>query len=69
MGPEIFNIYVEKLLLEVTELTKTRILLSAQLQYYEKINADLVVKIDELEKALNKANSKSQKKNENNSDF
>ena len=68
MGPEIYNLYVEKLIQEVTELTKTKILLSAQLSYYEKINAELVAKVEDLEKALNKANTKSQKKTES-SDF
>lgn len=67
MGPEIFNIYVEKLIQEVTELTKTKILLSAQLSYYEKINAELMTKVEELEKALNKANSRPSRKHE--SDF
>ena len=68
MGPEFFNIYVEKLILEITELTKTKVLMAAQLSYYEKINSDLAAKVEELEKALNKANSKS-KKNESTSDF
>lgn len=69
MGPEFYNMYVEKLVLEVTELVKTKVLLSAQLSYYEKLNNDLVAKNEDLEKALNKATTKSQKKNETNSDF
>lgn len=68
MGPELYNLYVEKLIQEVTELVKTKILLSAQLSYYEKINAELSDKANELEKALNKASSKTQKKTET-SDF
>lgn len=69
MGPEFFNMYVEKLVLETTELTKMKILLSTQVSYYEKVNAELVAKVEELEKALNKASTKSLKKNESNSDF
>jgi hypothetical protein len=69
MSPEFFNMYVEKLVQETTELTKVKILLSTQVSYYEKINAELTTKVEDLEKALNKATTKSQKKNESNSDF
>lgn len=41
MNNEIFNIYVEKILNEVTELSKSKLLIAAQLTYYEKINAAL----------------------------
>ena len=68
MGAELFNLYVEKLLQEVTELTKTKILLSAQLAYYEKLNAELNNRVTDMEKALNKASSKAQKKTDT-SDF
>lgn len=61
MGPEIFNIYVEKLVNAVSELTKTNILLSAQISYYEKQNEALNSKVEELQKALDKANSKTKK--------
>jgi chaperonin cofactor prefoldin len=61
MGPEIFNIYVEKLVNAVSELTKTNILLSAQITYYEKQNEALNSKVEELQKALDKANSKTKK--------
>lgn len=63
MGPELYNIYVEKLIIEATELMKTKVLLSAQVTLYEKINAELNSKVEELEKALNKANSKTKKDN------
>jgi hypothetical protein len=69
MSPEFFNMYVEKLVQETTELTKVKILLSTQVSYYEKINTELTAKVEDLEKALNKATTKSQKKNESNSDF
>jgi chaperonin cofactor prefoldin len=62
---ELFNIYVDKLSNSVSELTKSNILLSAQISYYEKINSELNSKVDELqkslEKALNKVDSKSKK--------
>lgn len=63
MGPEIYNIYVEKLTNMVTELTKSNILQSAQIAFYEKQNTSLNSKVEELQKALDKANSKT-KKNE-----
>jgi chaperonin cofactor prefoldin len=58
MGPELFNIYVEKLTNMVTELTKTNILQSAQITYYEKINSSLNSKIEELQKSLDEALNK-----------
>lgn len=66
MGPEFFNLYVEKLVSFVSELTKTNILQSAQISYYEQLNASLNTKVEELQKALDKANSKT-KKNESDS--
>jgi chaperonin cofactor prefoldin len=61
MGPEFFNLYVEKLVSFVSELTKTNILQSAQISYYEQQIASLNSKIEELQKALDKANSKTKK--------
>jgi chaperonin cofactor prefoldin len=58
MGPELFNIYVEKLTNMVTELTKTNILQSAQITYYEKINSSLNSKVEELQKSLDEALNK-----------
>jgi hypothetical protein len=58
MNPEIVNLYIEKLLNEITELTKTKILLSTQLSYTEQINAQLNDKLQKLEASLNKKASK-----------
>ena len=58
MNPEIVNIYIEKLLNEIGELTKTKILLSTQLTYTEQLNAQLNDKIQKLEAGLNKKTSK-----------
>lgn len=62
MSAEVFNIYVEKLVSSVTELTKANILQSAQLTYYERINTSLTAKIEELEKSLEKALNKAETK-------
>lgn len=61
MNPEIVNLYIEKLINYITELTKTNILMSAQLSYYEKLNSTLEEKVAKLEEALDKAKSKSKK--------
>jgi hypothetical protein len=58
MNPEIVNLYIEKLLNEITELTKTKILLSTQLSFTEQINAQLNDKLQKLEANLNKKASK-----------
>lgn len=61
---EIFNIYVEKLTAHVSELTKSNILQSAQISYYERLNSELNNKIAELQSsldALNKVDPKAKK--------
>ena len=71
MGPEFYNIYVDKCLSEAMELTKVKIMLSAQTAFYEKELAAKKAEIEglqkELEKALNKAGTK--KKSETEGDF
>jgi len=52
---EFFNLYVEKLTNMVAELTKTNILQSAQLTFYERQIASLNTKVEELQKNLDKA--------------
>ena len=61
MEAELYNLYVEKLLNEVVELTKTKLILSAQLEFQQKNNGKLNEKISELETALDKAKSKTKK--------
>lgn len=72
MNTELFNIYVEKLVTTITELTKTTILQSAQVTFLERQNANLNKQVEELkaslDKALDKANAKL-KKTEATSDF
>ena len=55
MSAEIFNIYVEKLIHNVTELTKSSILQSAQLTFYERTNEGLNNRVQELERQLEEA--------------
>ena len=66
MNPELVNIYIEKLILNLTELTKTNVLQAAQLELIIRMNGELNKKVAEIEAALDKANSKTKKSN---SDF
>lgn len=61
MNPEILNLYIERLLQEIIELTKNKLLIETQLRYTEKMNADLVLKNKELEVQIEKLNKKKQK--------
>ena len=61
MNPEIVNIYIERLLNEVTEGVKSRILLETQLRYTEKLNADLQLQLKELQVQQEKQNKKIKK--------
>jgi hypothetical protein len=62
MNAEIVNLYIDKLVNYITELTKTNLLQSAQLSYYEKLNTSLNEKVAELEAALDKVKSRNAKK-------
>lgn len=64
MNPEILNLYIEKLVNYITELTKTNLLMSAQVTWLEKNNAFLNDKIAMLEADLNKLTSKQKKKDQ-----
>lgn len=57
MGPEFYNLYVEKLVNEVGELNKNKIILQAQIAWLEKINADLNDKLAASEDRINKLES------------
>lgn len=67
MNPELVNIYIEKLILNLTELTKTNVLQAAQLELINRMNNELNRKVAELEVALDKAKTSKSKKTE--SDF
>jgi hypothetical protein len=64
MNPEILNLYIEKLVNYITELTKTNLLMSAQVTWLERANGSLNDKIAMLEADLNKLTSKSKKKDQ-----
>jgi hypothetical protein len=68
MNSEIVNIYIERLLNEITEGVKSRILLETQLKYTESMNAALTEKIQQLEAQVEKQNKKITKKEVNTSD-
>lgn len=61
MNPDLVNIYIERLLNEVSEGVKVRILLETQLKYTEMMNSQLQTKINELQIALEKLNKKKSK--------
>lgn len=61
MNTEIINLYIERLLNEVTEGVKTRILLDTQLKYTESLNIQLQTKVAELEKKIETLNKKKSK--------
>jgi hypothetical protein len=48
------NIYIEKLLTQVTEMTKTLLLKETQISYLEKLNAELEERLKKSEALLEK---------------
>ena len=61
MNPDLVNIYIERLLNEVGEGVKVRILLETQLKYTELMNEQLQLKINQLESQVEKLNKKKSK--------
>ena len=68
MNPDLVNLYIERLLTEVGELTKTRLLLDTQLKFTEMLNVQLQTKINELETNVEKLNNRKSKTEVNTSD-
>jgi cell division protein FtsB len=58
MEVEFVNMYIERLVKEVEELTKSRLLNEARLNYIESGNQKLIQRIEELEKQIEKQNKK-----------
>lgn len=58
MGPEFYNLYLEKVLNEVIELTKLKLMLNTQVSFYEKQMAAQKEEIERLQKELDKALNK-----------
>lgn len=69
MNPDLVNIYIERLLNEVGEGAKTRILLETQLKYTEMMNIQLQTKINELESQFEKLNKKKSKEVNTSNEF
>ena len=61
MNPELVNVYIDRLLNEVTEGVKSRILLETQLKFQQTVIEQLQNKIKEQEQQLEKINKKSKK--------
>jgi hypothetical protein len=61
MEVEFVNAYIERLIQEVQELTKTKLLNEAKLKYMESVNTKLVRKTEELEKQIDKQSKKKTK--------
>ena len=64
MNPEIVNIYINRLIKEIEELTKNRLLIETQLQYTESLNASLQKNVEELSAQLEKQTKKINKTKE-----
>ena len=58
MDVEFVNVYIEKLINEITELTKTKILLDSQLAIASKTLASLKTENEKLQATINKKSSK-----------
>lgn len=58
MNPEIVNLYIERLLREIEELNKNRLLVETQLRFTESLNVSFSEKIKSLESQLEKQNTK-----------
>jgi hypothetical protein len=69
MDSELFNIYVEKMQNKIAELTKTTLILEAQLSYNEKLVKNLTDQNVILQEALDKANVKASAKKEKGETF
>lgn len=61
MDVEFVNAYIERLVQEVGELTKSKLLNDARLKYMESVNAKLLQKVEDLEKQVEKQNKKKTK--------
>ena len=61
MNPDLVNIYIERLLHEVGEGVKVRILLETQLKYTEMLNGNLQQQLSEAQTQIEKLNKKKSK--------
>jgi len=56
------NVYIERILKEVVELTKSKLLLETQLIYTEKLNEELEAKVRTLTEQIEKQTKKTVRK-------
>lgn len=61
MEVEFVNAYIERMIQEIVELTKTRLLNEARLSYIESVNKKLLLKIEDLESQIDKQNKRKAK--------
>ena len=69
MNPDLINLYIEQLLIEIGESAKSRVLLQTQLKYTERVNAQFQAKVAELESQLEKLNKKKSKEVNTSNEF
>lgn len=62
MNPDLINLYIEQLLIEIGESAKSRVLLQTQLKYTERVNAQLQARVTELESVIESQTEKLNKK-------
>lgn len=62
MNPEIVNIYIDKLINEIQELIKTKILIDTQLKYSELVNQELSKQITDLQAQVDSLTTQLEKK-------
>jgi hypothetical protein len=68
MNPEIVNLYIERLLQEVDQLTKNKMLIETQMKYTQMQNAELQASLEKLKLEAEKQAKRSSKKEVNTSD-
>ena len=61
MEVEFVNAYIERMIQEIVELTKSRLLNEARVSYIESVNKKLLLKIEELESQIEKQNKRKAK--------
>jgi len=58
MEVDFVNAYIERMIQEIVELTKSRLLNEARVSYIESVNKKLLLKIEELESQIEKQNKR-----------
>ena len=61
MEIDFVNAYIERMIQEIVELTKSRLLNEARVSYIESVNKKLLLKIEELESQIEKQNKRKAK--------